>query len=77
MDASNYAATAKRYAEQVVAGEILACRWVQRACQRQLDDLAKFKGKASPYLFNPKLTDKDGRSFQPADNLCVLTPTEN
>ena len=67
---SSYSATAKRYAEQVVAGEILACRWVQRACQRQLDDLAKFKGKASPYLFNPKLTDKDGRSFQPADHLC-------
>lgn len=37
---------ARQYAEQVVAGEILACRWVQRACQRQLDDLAKFKGKA-------------------------------
>ena len=37
---SDYAMSAKRYAEQVVAGEILACRWVQRACQRQLDDLA-------------------------------------
>ena len=70
--ASDYAMSAKRYAEQVVAGEILACRWVQRACQRQLDDLAKFKGKASPYLFNPKLTDKDGRNFQPADNLCAF-----
>ena len=69
---SDYAMSAKRYAEQVVAGEILACRWVQRACQRQLDDLAKFKGKASAYLFNPKLTDKDGRSFQPADNLCAF-----
>ena len=46
MDASNYAAIAKRYAEQVVAGEILACQWVQRACQRQLDDLLKFKSKA-------------------------------
>lgn len=70
--ASDYAMSAKRYAEQVVSGEILACRWVQRACQRQLDDLAKFKGKASPYLFNPKLTDKDGRGFQPADNLCAF-----
>ena len=70
--ASDYAMSAKRYAEQVVSGEILACRWVQRACQRQLDDLAKFKGKASPYLFNPKLTDKDGRSFRPADNLCAF-----
>jgi phage terminase large subunit-like protein len=68
----SYSAIGKRYAEQVVTGEILACRWVQRACQRQLDDLAKFKGKASPHLFNPKLTDKDGRSFQPADNLCAF-----
>ncbi|NCV15390.1 MAG: hypothetical protein EBV49_12960, partial [Betaproteobacteria bacterium] len=58
---SSYTAAARAYAERVVAGEILACQWVQRACQRQLDDLAKFKGKASPYLFNPKLTDKDGR----------------
>ena len=53
MDASNYAAIAKRYAEQVVAGEILACRWVQRACQRQLDDLAKFKGKARTWCWDP------------------------
>ena len=40
------------------------------ACQRQLDDLTRFKGKVSPYRFNPKLTDKLGRSFYPADNLC-------
>ncbi|CAM8633554.1 COG4626 Phage terminase-like protein, large subunit [Burkholderiales bacterium] len=68
----NYSEVARQYAEQVVAGEILACRWVQRACQRQLDDLARFKGKASPYRFNPKLTDKVGRSFLPADNLCAF-----
>lgn len=66
----SYSEIAKRYAEQVVACEILACRWVQRACQRQLNDLARFKSKSSPYFFNPKLTDKDGRSFYPADNLC-------
>jgi phage terminase large subunit-like protein len=66
----SYSEIAKRYAEQVVACEILTCRWVQRACQRQLNDLAKFKSKSSPYFFNPKLTDKDGRSFYPADNLC-------
>ena len=70
MQASDYVAIAKRYAEQVIAGEILACRWVRQACQRQLDDLARFKGKSGPYLFNPKLTDKDGRNFYPADNLC-------
>lgn len=69
---SQPAKISRQYAEQVVAGEILASRWVQRASQRQLDDLAKFKGKASPYLFNPKLKDNDGRNFQPADNLCAF-----
>lgn len=72
MASSNYATVARRYAEAVVAGEILACRWVQQACQRQLDDLARFTGKASPYRFNPKLKDKEGRTFQPADNLCAF-----
>ncbi|WP_308694554.1 hypothetical protein [Xanthomonas albilineans] len=36
----------------MVAGDILACRWVQRACQRQLDELARYTGKASPYRFS-------------------------
>lgn len=63
---------AREYAEKVVTGEILACRWVQLACQRQLNDLARFKGKSSPYRFNPKLTDCDGREFHPADNLCAF-----
>lgn len=67
-----YADAARHYAESVVAGDILACRWVQRACQRQLDDLARYKGKASLYCFNPKLTDKQGRTFYPADNLCAF-----
>ena len=76
MASSNYATVACRYAEAVVAGEILACRWVQQACQRQLDDLARYTGrnagKTSPYRFNPKLKDKEGRTFQPADNLCAF-----
>jgi phage terminase large subunit-like protein len=37
----NYVAIATRYAEQVVAGKITACKWVRLACQRQLDDLAR------------------------------------
>ena len=72
MATSNYVTAARRYAEAVVAGEILACRWVQRACQRQLDDLVRYSGKASPFRFNPKLKDKEGRTFQPADNLCAF-----
>lgn len=68
----NYTAIARRYAESVTAGEVSACRWVIKACQRQLDDLTRFRGKASPYRFNPKLTDRSGKAFAPADNLCAF-----
>jgi phage terminase large subunit-like protein len=49
----DYAGIAERYAQDVVAGEILACRYVQLACQRHLDDLAKSKRKDYPYRFDP------------------------
>lgn len=68
----NYTAIAKQYAEAVVRGEIAGAKWVRLACQRQLDDLKRFKGKDSPYRFNPTLTDKTGRKFRPADNLCAF-----
>ena len=72
MKTTRYASLAKDYAERVVAGETLVCNWVKRACQRQLDDLKRFNGKASPYRFNPTLTNKAGRKFRPADNLCAF-----
>ncbi|KVG31444.1 terminase large subunit [Burkholderia diffusa] len=72
MATSSYAMTARRYAEAVVAGNVPACRWVKFACQRQLNDLARFKGKSSPYRFNPKLSDRSGKAFAPADNLCAF-----
>jgi phage terminase large subunit-like protein len=67
-----YSAAARLYAERVCAGDIVACHWVQQACQRQLNDLARFKRKNSPYRFNPVLTDGSGREFRPADNLCAF-----
>ena len=36
-----YVASATAYARAVAAGEVLACKWVRAACQRQLDDLAR------------------------------------
>jgi phage terminase large subunit-like protein len=72
MTAASYIVRARQYAEAVVAKDIPACRWVQLACQRQLDDLARFKGKGSPYRFNPKLTDRTGKTYAPADNLCAF-----
>lgn len=72
MATRSYTAVAQRYAQAVVAGDIPACQWVRRACQRQLDDLARFKGRSSPYRFNPLLTDAMGRKYRPADNLCAF-----
>ncbi|GAC1405513.1 MAG: terminase large subunit [Burkholderiaceae bacterium] len=72
MTKATYATVARQYAEAVVAGDIPACRWVRLACQRQLDDMARFKGKGSPYRFNPKLTDRTGKTYAPADNLCAF-----
>lgn len=69
---TQYAAVARHYAEAVVAGDIPACRWVRLACQRQLDDLVGFRGKASPYRFNPALADGKGKRYHPADNLCAF-----
>jgi phage terminase large subunit-like protein len=68
----NYTTIARQYARDVISGRVTACKWTKQACRRQLDDLARFKGKDSTYRFNPKLTDKLGRSFQPADNLCAF-----
>lgn len=72
MATRNYATIARHYAESIVAGDAPACRWVRLACQRHLNDLARFKGKGSPYRFNPKLTDRAGKPYAPADNLCAF-----
>lgn len=41
MPTKNYVHIAKRYAEGVVSGKIVACEWVKKACRRQLDDLKR------------------------------------
>ena len=43
-----YAATAKQCAEAVVRGNIVVSNWVRLVCQRQIDDLKRFSGKARP-----------------------------
>jgi hypothetical protein len=48
-----FAERAELYARQVVAGEILAGRWVKAACQRHLDDLERSANDPSwPYRFD-------------------------
>lgn len=72
MTSRNYSTIARHYAQAVVAGDVPACKWVKKACQRQIDDLARFKGRSSPYRFNPTLTDPGGRQYRPGDNLCAF-----
>lgn len=72
MATRSYATVAWQYARDVVVKKILTCKWVRLASQKQLDDLERFKGKGSPYRFNPKLMDKSGKSFAPGDNVCAF-----
>jgi Phage terminase-like protein, large subunit len=72
MPGRDYAGIARQYARAVLAGGIPACRWVRAACQRQIDDLACFKGRSSPYRFNPVLTDACGLRYRPADRACAF-----
>ncbi|WP_213805749.1 terminase TerL endonuclease subunit [Granulicella sp. dw_53] len=51
---ADYAAKANEYARAVVAGEIIACRWIKLACQRHLDDLTKVSDPDYPYKFSSK-----------------------
>jgi phage terminase large subunit-like protein len=51
----SYVDTARQYAEDVVSGKIIACKWVIKACQRQIEDL---KRKGWEYHFD---TDKANR----------------
>jgi phage terminase large subunit-like protein len=46
----DYAAIAQQYAEDVVAGRILACRWTIAACKRQLADLTR---SDFPFTYEP------------------------
>ena len=49
---SPYLATARRYAEQVIAGDIVACKWARLACERFQRDLAAQEDPAWPYALD-------------------------
>lgn len=49
---------ANKYARDIVASKIPACRYIKLACQRHLDDLEKSKDKSYPYYFDEKEADK-------------------
>jgi phage terminase large subunit-like protein len=47
-----HVALGETYAQDVVAGREPACRWVRLACERQLNDLERWRGKNQPYVFD-------------------------
>lgn len=49
----DYVGIANQYAEDVVAGRILACKWVKLACRRHLKDLKSSRRKSYPFEFDP------------------------
>ena len=57
----SFADRATRYAADVVAGRIIACKWHRLACQRHLADIDRGATNTIwPYTFNPELTDASG-----------------
>lgn len=71
----DYAAIALEYAQAVVDGREVACRWVRLACQRHLRDLQREEANdpAFPYAFNPLLTrELTGKEYRPADHVCYF-----
>lgn len=49
----DYCAIAADYATRVLDGSQLACKWVKLACQRQRDDLERWK-EAGPFVWDPE-----------------------
>jgi len=56
---ADHVGEAIEYAQQVLAGEISACKWVKAACRRQLDDLERWESDPTwPYEWRPALADR-------------------
>jgi phage terminase large subunit-like protein len=68
----DFAAIATQYAHDVADGKIIACKWQRLACKRHLDDLVKAENEAYPYIFNPELTDINGKTYLPAQRICAF-----
>src|ERR1700744_6735614 len=60
----SYASRANQYARDVVAGKILACKWVRKAAQRHLDDLVRSRTKEFAYKFDTELAGRACRFIE-------------
>lgn len=55
---------AQKYARDVVAGRVIACRYVRAACARHLNDVKASKAKSYPYRFDRDLAERVCRFIQ-------------
>ena len=67
---STFGDIATAYAQDVVAGKIVACKWHRLACQRHLKDLERSANGAMPYVWNPELMDSKERPYRPSERIC-------
>lgn len=55
---ADYVGIALGYAQAVVKGEIVACKWVKLACKKHLNELKASKKKGFPYYFDEDAANK-------------------
>lgn len=68
--AVTFAQIATQYARDVVDGRIPSCKLHRLACQRHLDDLVRAESGDWAYVWNPELTDSEGKQYFPAERIC-------
>ena len=56
-----HVADAERYVEDVLAGHVVACRWIKLACERHRRDLKASKRRGALYYFDPEKGDRPCR----------------
>jgi phage terminase large subunit-like protein len=56
--AADFVGTATGYAQAVVKGKIVACKWVKLACKKHLDELKASRRRVFPYYFDPDAANK-------------------
>lgn len=55
---------AEEYARRVIAGKIVACKWIKLACRRHFDDLERAKADGFPYYFDPAKAERVAKFLQ-------------
>lgn len=55
---ADFVGTAMGYAQAVVKGKIVACKWVKLACKKHLDELKASRRRIFPYYFDPDAANK-------------------